>query len=226
MKIFLKTNDSDNTDYIDIINTSEINSRTDLSLRVVIVISVVIVLSVNTLIVRWDLYVSVISKQNVSNYEFRDFFFLVFSSWLNTYKIVWVSQNIKLEITKLYCRNLFSLKWTFVNFLILIDCGNALLHIPVILQYFWWDDLQNIHLDVNMMIVRRVIDDDLICIAEFGLNRLMVVMNRSIPVAIAIYRYAHVFFYDRMYDKRTKKVLEIILSAYIAGKWRVHLIFL
>ena len=52
MKIFIKTNDSDNTDYIDIINTSEINSRTDLSLRVVIVISVVIVLSVNTSIVR------------------------------------------------------------------------------------------------------------------------------------------------------------------------------
>ena len=52
MKIFIKTNDSDNTDYIDIINTSEINSRTDLSLRIVIVISVVIVLSVNTLIVR------------------------------------------------------------------------------------------------------------------------------------------------------------------------------
>ena len=45
MKIFIKTNDSDNTDYIDIINTSEINSRTDLSLRVFIVISVVIVLS-------------------------------------------------------------------------------------------------------------------------------------------------------------------------------------
>ena len=52
----------------------------------------------------------------------------------------------------------------------------------------------------------------------FGLNRLMVVMNRTIPVAIAIYRYAHVFYYDLMYDKRLKQRLQFILVAYIAGK--------
>ena len=51
----------------------------------------------------------------------------------------------------------------------------------------------------------------------FGLNRLMVVMNRTIPVAIAIYRYALVFYYDLMYDKRLKKRLQFILVAYIAG---------
>ena len=41
----------------------------------------------------------------------------------------------------------------------------------------------------------------------FALNRLMVVMNRSIPVAIAIYRYALVFYYDVMYDNRQQKWL-------------------
>ena len=51
----------------------------------------------------------------------------------------------------------------------------------------------------------------------FAFNRLMVVMNRSIPVAIAIYRYAHVFYYDLMYDKRQKKRLELLLATYTAG---------
>ena len=51
----------------------------------------------------------------------------------------------------------------------------------------------------------------------FTLNRMMVVMNRSIPVAIAIYRYAHVFYYDLMYDKKLKRRLELILTAYTAG---------
>ena len=52
----------------------------------------------------------------------------------------------------------------------------------------------------------------------FALNRLMVVMNRSIPVAIAIYRYALVFYYDLMYDKRLKKRLQFMLTAYTAGR--------
>ena len=52
----------------------------------------------------------------------------------------------------------------------------------------------------------------------FGLNRVMVVMNRTIPVAIAIYRYAHVFYYDLMYDKRQKRRLQFILAAYTAGR--------
>ena len=51
----------------------------------------------------------------------------------------------------------------------------------------------------------------------FAFNRLMVVLNRSIPVAIAIYRYAHVFYYDIMYDKRRKKRLQLMLAAYTAG---------
>ena len=54
----------------------------------------------------------------------------------------------------------------------------------------------------------------------FTLNRMMVVMNRSIPVAIAIYRYAHVFYYDLMYDKRKKKRFQLLLTAYIAGKYQ------
>ena len=54
--------------------------------------------------------------------------------------------------------------------------------------------------------------------AEFGLNRLMVVMNRSIPVAIAIYRYAHVYYSDLLFDKRKKFMLQVILSIYLAGK--------
>ena len=58
-----------------------------------------------------------------------------------------------------------------------------------------------------------------------GLNRLMVVMNRSIPVAIAIYRYAHVFYYDLMYDKRQKKRLQFILVAYTAGRYRKDICF-
>ena len=45
----------------------------------------------------------------------------------------------------------------------------------------------------------------------------MVVMNRTIPVAIAFYRYALVFYYDVMFDKRKKKMLEMILAAYTAG---------
>ena len=51
----------------------------------------------------------------------------------------------------------------------------------------------------------------------FVLNRLMVVMNRSIPVAVAIYRYALVFYYEVMFDNRQKKRLELILTAYTAG---------
>ena len=53
----------------------------------------------------------------------------------------------------------------------------------------------------------------------FGLNRLMVVMNRTIPVAIALYRYSLVFYYDVMYDQRQKKRLQLILTAYTAGTY-------
>ena len=60
-------------------------------------------------------------------------------------------------------------------------------------------------------------DHDLLCMTGFAFNRLMVVLNRSIPVAIAIYRYAHVFYYDIMYDKRQKKRLQLMLTAYTAG---------
>ena len=58
---------------------------------------------------------------------------------------------------------------------------------------------------------------DLLCMTGFGFNRLMVVMNRTIPVAIAFYRYALVFYYDVMFDKRKKKMSEMILAAYTAG---------
>ena len=68
------------------------------------------------------------------------------------------------------------------------------------------------------MIIRRVLEDDLLCMTGFGFNRLMVVMNRSFPVAIATYRYAHVFYYDMMYEARKKKMLKVILSVYIAGE--------
>ena len=45
---------------------------------------------------------------------------------------------IIMNITIFYLfRSLFSQKWTFVNFLVLVDCGNALAHILVIAQYFW-----------------------------------------------------------------------------------------
>ena len=64
---------------------------------------------------------------------------------------------------------------------------------------------------------RRVVEDDRLCMFGFGFNRLMVVMNRTIPVAIAVYRYALVFFYDVMLDKRKKKIFEIVLTAYTAG---------
>ena len=64
---------------------------------------------------------------------------------------------------------------------------------------------------------RRVVEDDMLCMFGFGFNRLMVVMNRSIPVAIAVYRYALVFYYDVMFDRRKKKMLEMILTAYTAG---------
>ena len=60
-------------------------------------------------------------------------------------------------------------------------------------------------------------EDDLLCMTGFGFNRLMVVMNRTIPVAIALYRYALVFYYDVMFDTRKKKILERILAVYIAG---------
>ena len=52
----------------------------------------------------------------------------------------------------------------------------------------------------------------------FALNRLMVVMNRSIPVAVAIYRYSLVFYYDVMYDQRQKKRLQLVLTAYTTGR--------
>ena len=42
----------------------------------------------------------------------------------------------------------------------------------------------------------------------FAFNRLMVVMNRSIPVAVALYRYALVFYYDLMYDKMRPPKME------------------
>ena len=66
---------------------------------------------------------------------------------------------------------------------------------------------------------RRVVEDDFVCMTGFGFNRLMVVMNRTIPVAIAVYRYALVFYYDVMFDARKKKMLEMILSAYTAGEF-------
>ena len=56
----------------------------------------------------------------------------------------------------------------------------------------------------------------------FGYNRLMVVMNRTIPVAIALYRYALVFYYDVMLDTRKKKMLETILAVYTAGKFKLY----
>ena len=56
----------------------------------------------------------------------------------------------------------------------------------------------------------------------FAFNRLMVVMNRTIPVAIATYRYAHVFYYDLMYDKRQKKRLQLLLATYTAGIEGIH----
>ena len=59
--------------------------------------------------------------------------------------------------------------------------------------------------------------EDLLCMTGFGFNRLMVVMNRSIPVSIAVYRYALVFYYDVMLDTRKKKMLQMILTAYTAG---------
>ena len=62
-----------------------------------------------------------------------------------------------------------------------------------------------------------MVEDDLLCMTGFGFNRLMVVMNRTIPVAIAVYRYALVFYYDVMFDTRKKKMLEMILTAYTAG---------
>ena len=65
---------------------------------------------------------------------------------------------------------------------------------------------------------RRVVEDDFVCMTGFGFNRLMVVMNRTIPVAIAVYRYALVFYYDVMFDARKKKMLEMILAAYTAGE--------
>ena len=68
-----------------------------------------------------------------------------------------------------------------------------------------------------MILRRRVVEDDILCMFGFGFNRLMVVMNRSIPVAIAVYRYALVFYYDVMMDQRKKKMLEIVLAAYTAG---------
>ena len=52
------------------------------------------------------------------------------------------------------------------------------------------------------------------------MNRFLVVMNRSIPVAIAIYRYAHVYYNDLMFDKRKKFMLQLILIIYLAGMSR------
>ena len=45
-------------------------------------------------------------------------------------------------------------------------------------------------------------------------------MNRSIPVAIAIYRYAHVYYNELMFDKRKKFMLQLILIIYLAGMSR------
>ena len=71
-------------------------------------------------------------------------------------------------------------------------------------------------------LTRRVVDDPWLCMTGFGFNRLMVVMNRTIPVAIALYRYALVFYYDVMFDRRKKKMLETILAVYIAGKLKAY----
>ena len=128
-----------------------------------------------------------------------------------------------MNITIFYLfRSLFSQKWTFVNFLILVDCGNALGHIPVIAQYCWSEIEFQQYININCyFLFRRVLDNDILCMTGFGLNRVMVVMNRTIPVAIAIYRYAHVFYYDLMYDKRQKRRLQFILAAYTAGRSRL-----
>ena len=49
-----------------------------------------------------------------------------------------MSSELKLNLKSSFLfRSLFSKKWTFVNFLVLVDCGNALAHILVIAQYFW-----------------------------------------------------------------------------------------
>ena len=62
-------------------------------------------------------------------------------------------------------------------------------------------------------------EDDTLCMTGFGFNLLMV--NRTIPVSIAVYRYALVFYYDVMLDTRKKKMLQMFLAFYNAGEIEV-----
>ena len=71
--------------------------------------------------------------------------FIVFTAvvilMVNSSVIRWDKLNFISLILKIKLRGLFSTKWTFISLLILADCCNALAHIPVILQYIWWEIL-------------------------------------------------------------------------------------
>ena len=59
---------------------------------------------------------------------------------------------------------------------------------------------------------------EVLCLLETGYNTFMTTSNRSIPMAIAIYRYCCVFYNNWLLDISNKKILERSILLYVAGK--------
>ena len=65
---------------------------------------------------------------------------------------------------------------------------------------------------------RNVIGIDWVCILETSFNNFVSAMNRSITVAIALYRYALIFYPYFFIDKTNKLCLHLAMVLLILGK--------
>ena len=64
----------------------------------------------------------------------------------------------------------------------------------------------------------RISEVEVLCLLETGYNTFLTTSNRSIPMAIAIYRYCCVFYSTWLLDVFKKKNLERIILFYVAGE--------
>ena len=62
-----------------------------------------------------------------------------------------------------------------------------------------------------------------ICLVEVWFNTVVIFVNRSIPVAIAVYRYIHVWKYQWLLAYGNKKKLEKWLKIYVLGESCSHI---
>ena len=80
---------------------------------------------------------------------------------------------------------------TFINLLVIVDCLISVAHIPIILQLYShrkeWVEIQ------SPSFRGPVRGFSWICTIDTSYNYFFTSLNRAVPVAIAVYRYVHVF---------------------------------